>query len=127
MAGSQAGGGHSGRKGPRQGRPLSVVQGCKARDCRGRNQFAEALLCFTEDLGLCCQTLEPGSDTEFVSLEGTSDSGEVSGLYEQEVKGHASDPAFAAPTWTSVCSLCPRGLSMLCQLPVLPLCLVPGI
>ena len=50
-----------------------------------------------------CEDLEPGSDTEFVSLEGTSDSGEVSGLCEQEVKGHASDPAFAAPTWTSVC------------------------
>lgn len=31
--------------------------------------------------------LEPGSDTEFVSSEGLSGSGDVSGLYEQEVQG----------------------------------------
>lgn len=42
-----------------EGSQAGQASGCKAQYCRGRNQFAEALLCFTEDLGLCYQTLEP--------------------------------------------------------------------
>lgn len=66
-----------------------------------------------QGLGFCCRTLEPadnlkpGSDSEFVSSEGLSGSGDMSGLCEQEVLGyrHANGPALGAPTWTSVCGV----------------------
>ena len=44
-----------------------------------------------QGLGFCCRTLEPaddlkpGSDSEYVSSEGLSGSGDMSGLCEQEV------------------------------------------
>lgn len=63
--------------------------------------------------------LEPGSDTEFVSSEGLSGSGDVSGLYEQEVQGyrHANGPAFGAPIWTSVCGVSALENFIVCAAP----------
>lgn len=64
-------------------------------------------------------TLEPGSDTEFVTSEGLSGSGDVSGLYQQEVQGYrrANGPACGTPTWTSVCGVSARENSIVCAAP----------
>lgn len=113
MVGSQAGGGDSGRRDPRQAsfcgirfgvvKPKTGEEGISLQRPSCASPRTRILLSNSR----AHDVLEPGSAIDSESSEGLNGSANVIGLYEQGVQWYrcARDPALGAPTWTSVCGV----------------------